>query len=103
LYKITTILWNRSWSKNCPVRDKKGETLKGWEEQASGCSEHFSKMLNCDIPKEEENEELNVTHGENSGISAEEPTEAENILPEALNSDTETTEIVAPIICRYLG
>jgi len=25
-------------------------------------------MLNCDITKEEKNEELNVTHGENSGI-----------------------------------
>jgi hypothetical protein len=45
-----------------------GETLTGWEEQVSGWSEHFSKMLNCDITKEEESEELNVTHEENSGI-----------------------------------
>jgi hypothetical protein len=55
LYKITTILCNRRWSKNCTVRDKKGETLTGWEEQASGWSKHFSKTLNCDITKEEEN------------------------------------------------
>jgi hypothetical protein len=34
-------------------------------------------MLNCEILKEEENEELNVTHEEFSGISTEAPTDAE--------------------------
>ena len=61
-----------------------GETLTGWEEQVSGWSEYFSKMLNCDITKKEENEELNVIHGENSGICTEATTEVENITPEAL-------------------
>lgn len=84
LHKITTMLWNRRWSKNCPVRDKMGETPTGWEEQVSGWSEHFSKMQNCDITKEEENEELNVTYVKNSGICTEETTEVGNIIPEAL-------------------
>jgi hypothetical protein len=41
-------------------------------------------MLNCDITKEEENEELNVKHGVNSGICTKATTEVENVTPEAL-------------------
>jgi hypothetical protein len=65
-------------------------------------------MLNREITKEEENEEPNVKHGHNSGSRRETPTEAEirkavrqitavkapgaeNISPEALNSDKETS------------
>jgi len=67
----------------------------------------LSEMLNCEIMKEEENEELNATHGHNSSIIRETPTEAEirravrqkiavkvpgaeNISPEAFKSDKET-------------
>ena len=85
-----------------------GELLTGWEEQASRWHQPFSEMLNREITKEKENEELNVTHGHNSSISRETPTEAEirkavrqvttvkapgaeNISPEALKSDKETS------------
>jgi hypothetical protein len=108
LYKITTILSNRRRIKNHSVRDKKGELLTGWAEQASRWQEHFSVMLNPMILKEAEKEEPNVTHEENSGVSTHPPTEAEirkalrqiiigkapgahNILPEALRSDNETS------------
>jgi hypothetical protein len=49
LYKIITVLANRRWSKNPPVRDKTGEFLTGWEEQASGWREYFSEMSNHEI------------------------------------------------------
>jgi hypothetical protein len=55
LYKITIILSNR-WNRNRPVRDNKGELLTGWKEQASRWHKHFSEILNCEITKEEENE-----------------------------------------------
>ena len=54
-----------------------GELLRGWEEQVARWHQPFSEMLNCEITMEEENEELNVTHGHNSSISRETPTEAE--------------------------
>ena len=44
------------------IRDKKGDLLIGWKEQASRWREHFPKMLNREILKEEESKELNVTH-----------------------------------------
>jgi hypothetical protein len=50
LYKITTILSNKRWIRNRPVRDKKRELLT------------FSEMLNLKILKEVENEKPNVTH-----------------------------------------
>ena len=85
-----------------------GELLRGWEEQASSWHQHFSETLNREITKEEENEELNVSHGHNSSISRETPTEAEirkavrqitavkapgaeNLSPEALKGDKETS------------
>jgi hypothetical protein len=54
-----------------------GEFLREWEEQTSRWHQLFSEMLNRDITKEEENEELNVTHGHNSSISRDKPTGAE--------------------------
>jgi len=53
LYKITAVLANRRWSKHRPVRDKKGEFLTGWEEQASRWREHFSEMSNHEIRRKE--------------------------------------------------
>jgi len=53
LYKITTALANKIWSKNRPVRDKKEEFLTGWEEKASRWREHFSEMPNHEIRRKE--------------------------------------------------
>lgn len=98
----------RSYIKLPPYyQTEAGELLRGWEEQASRWHQLFSEMLNREITKEEENE-LNVTHGHNCSISRETPTEAEirkavrqvtavkapgaeNISPEALKSDKETS------------
>jgi hypothetical protein len=94
LHKITTVLANRRRNKNRPVRNKKGEFLTGWEEQASRWREHFSEMSNH---KEKGNEELRVTLGENSVITMESPTEPEirqavrqNVPPETRKSDNQT-------------
>jgi len=87
---------------------KAGELLRGWEELASRWHQHLSEMLNREITKEEENEELNVSHGHNSSISRETPTQAEirkavrqitvvkapgaeNLSPVSLKSDNETS------------
>ena len=58
--KIITVLSNTRWSKNHPVRDKKGELLAGWEEQASRWCEHFAEMLNPEISKEKASESLSL-------------------------------------------
>ena len=51
VYKITTMLSNRRWNGNHPVR-----VMTGWEEQVSRWHNHFSEILNCEITEEEVNE-----------------------------------------------
>ena len=65
LYKITTVLSNTRWSKNSQVRDKLGELLTGWEEQASRWREDFSELSYPEISKEEADEALSVMNVEN--------------------------------------
>ena len=59
LYKITAVLSNTRWSNNRPVRDKKGELLTRWEEQASKWHEYLSEMLNPEISKKKKKKKMN--------------------------------------------